>query len=161
MRTVSQSHIPTEKTELKKATPTPLSFAQAATRLQPSPRTAPILPGAVPPGWVYIRRHAGLIQYKYGSTDSARYPCGDTTLDQDAKLGRLLVKYRLANAQYERDNDILRLGDYSEYYNQPTLQEMFAEEALLILQTEARHMEARHMETRHMEARHSDISDIE
>lgn len=138
MRTVSHNLHSTEKTELKKTPQTLLSFAQAATRLQPSPRVVPILPGAVPPGWVYIRRHNGLIEYKYGPTDSARYSC-DSTLAEDARIGRLLVKYRLANAQYERDNDVLRLGDYSEYYNQPTLQELYAEEEILILQTEAQH----------------------
>jgi hypothetical protein len=133
MRTANTFPTLTEKNELKKTTPPLLSFAKATTSTR-LPRATNTNIGEVLPGWVYIRRHNGLIQYKYGPTNSNRYPCA---IDQDAKLGRLLFKYRLAIEQYERDNDVLRLGDLSEYYNQPTLQALFAEEDLLILQTES------------------------
>ena len=56
--------------------------------------------------------------------------------DEDALLDRRLVKYRLAKEQYERDNDVLRLGDYSEYYNIKSLQEQFDEEEITMLKQE-------------------------
>ena len=39
---------------------------------------------------------------------------------------------RLAIEQYERDNDIIRLGDLSQYYGEKTIYEMFEEEERLI-----------------------------
>ena len=140
--------LPTEKSALKKAfslsltpgafpglpgsnrTPPPVfSFAHIA-KTTPAPTEAFVQ--ALLPGWIYIRRTNGQFQYKYGRPDPHRYAVAHT-IDPDAKLSRLLVKYRLAKAQYERNNDVLRLGDYSEYYNTPTLHEQFAEEDLTIL----------------------------
>jgi hypothetical protein len=111
-----------------------LSFAQVA---QTAPLTRAVsTTTALLPGWVYIRRQAGKIEYK--SSDQTRYPSLESVEEADARLGRLLVKYRLAKAQYERDNDVLRLGDFSEYYNTPTLQEQFDAEDIALLKSEAR-----------------------
>ena len=38
-----------------------------------------------------------------------------------------MVKCRLAKEQYDRDRDLERLGDLSEYYGAPTIQELFEE----------------------------------
>lgn len=108
-----------------------LSFAQAMkTEQQLAKNTEHI--SEVPSGWVSMRKYKGQIQYKYGEPFSRRYPSGDDNIDQDARISTLLLKYRLAKEQYERDNDVLRLGDYSAYYNSPTLLEQFAEEELRI-----------------------------
>lgn len=109
-----------------------LSFAQVA---QTAPLTRAVsTTTALLPGWVYIRRQAGKIEYN--TSGQIRYPSLDSVEEADARLGRLLVKYRLAKAQYERDHDVLRLGDFSEYYNTPTLQEQFDEEDLAQLKKE-------------------------
>ena len=111
-----------------------LSFAQVAQIGQAT--TAVINPSTFLPGWVYIRRQAGKIEYK--SSDQIRYPSLESVEEADERLGRLLVKYRLAKAQYERDHDVFRLGDLSEYYNTPTLQEQFDAEDIALLKSEAR-----------------------
>jgi len=112
---------------------TALSFVQAA---QTRPVTKTVSNTDVfLPGWVYIQRNNnGKIEYKYsGSTHPPRYPSQYNEDDEDARLDRRLVKYRLAKEQYERDNDVLRLGDYSEYYNIKTVQEQFDEEEITML----------------------------
>jgi hypothetical protein len=111
-----------------------LSFAQVAQTALPT--TAVSTTTTLLPGWVYIRREAGKIEYRTSS--QTRYPCLETAEEADARLGRLLVKYRLAKDQYERDHDVLRLGDLSEYYNTPTLQEQFDAEDIVLLKSEAR-----------------------
>jgi len=109
-----------------------LSFAQVA---QTVPLTRAVsTTTALLPGWVYIRHQAGKIEYN--TSGQTRYPSLDSVEEADARLGRLLVKYRLAKAQYERDHDVLRLGDFSEYYNTPTLQEQFDAEDIVQLKKE-------------------------
>lgn len=116
---------------------TALSFVQAA---QTRPVTKAVSnTDAFLPGWVYIRHNNnnGKIEYKYSSsTHPPRYPSLYNEDDEDALLDRRLVKYRLAKEQYERDNDVLRLGDYSEYYNIKSLQEQFDEEEITMLKQE-------------------------
>jgi hypothetical protein len=108
-----------------------LSFAQAMKTEQQLAKNMEHI-SEVPPGWVNIRYKNKEIQYKYGEPFSRRYPSGDANIDQDARISTLLLKYRLAKEQYEHDNDVLRLGDYSAYYNSPTLLEQFAEEELRV-----------------------------
>jgi hypothetical protein len=112
----------------------PLSFAQAAQNT-PAKRatnnTAVLLPG-----WLYIRRAKGMIEYKSGPPSQKAAHDDEAEAEADNRLGRLLVKYRLAKEQYTRDNDVMRLGDLSEYYNTPTLQEQFAEEDIAMLKTD-------------------------
>lgn len=108
-----------------------LSFAQAMKIEQQLAKNMEHI-SEVPPGWVNIRFKNKQIQYKYGESFSKRYPSGDDNIDQDARISTLLLKYRLAKEQYEHDNDVVRLGDYSAYYNSPTLLEQFAEEELRI-----------------------------
>jgi hypothetical protein len=74
----------------------------------------------VAPGWVHIRKHKGIIQYKYG----APVPFKDYTEQEDIFVCNALFKYRLAREQYARDMDVARLGDLSEYYDEPTLAEI-------------------------------------
>ena len=73
------------------------------------------------PGWVYIRKNNGAIQYKYGEPILWE----NRNHLEDIKLGNILFKYRIAREQYERDMDVERLGDLSEYYRQPTLDEIY------------------------------------
>lgn len=113
-----------------------LSFAQATqnTKVTKAVKDTNLLL----PGWLYIRQKNGKIEYKSGPTDPQRYPSLETAEEADNRLSRLLLKYRLAREQYVRDNDVLHLGDYSEYYNIKTLQEQFDEEDLVMLKTEYR-----------------------
>ena len=50
---------------------------------------------------------------------------------EDQRLGSILFKYRIAREQYHRDMDIERLGDLSEFYGEPTLIEMYANDSNL------------------------------
>ena len=74
------------------------------------------------PGWVMIRRQAGNFQYKYGAPIPYDYNAEER---REMALGNQLFKYLLERAQYERDMDVLRLGDLSEFYDKPSLAEIF------------------------------------
>jgi hypothetical protein len=100
------------------ATPTQsFSFAAAKKIAEPI-----ITKADVEPGWVHLRKHNGEIQYKYG----APVVKSDDTERLDTVLGNCLFKYRLAKAQYERDMDVVRLGDLSPFYGEPSLAEIYA-----------------------------------
>ena len=84
------------------------------------------------PGWVHIRKQSGMhlsvnnknvgtIEYKYGASINH-----DMKEDREAKkVGRIIFKYRLWKEQYARDMDVLRLGDLSEFYGEPSLAEIY------------------------------------
>ena len=98
------------------------SFSSAAKKKNADP----VLNKAdVEPGWVHIRKHNNKIEYKYG----AAVVKADDTAHATLVLGNQLFKYRLAKEQYERDIDLLRLGDCSEYYGTPSLAEIYAKYA--------------------------------
>ena len=79
----------------------------------------------VKPGWVHIRRNNRVIQFKYGPpSDRNPHPCEIS----EVRYGEMLVKHRLAKEQYDRERDLERLGDLSEYYGEPTIHELFDEE---------------------------------
>jgi hypothetical protein len=81
----------------------------------------------VDPGWVHIRKHKGTIQFKNGPP----MPFIDYTEQEDKFICDKLYKYRLARQQYDQDMDVMRLGDLSDYYGEPTLveiQEAYEEE---------------------------------
>lgn len=80
------------------------------------------------PGWVYIRRNNGKIEYKY-SNPSQRY--FNHTENDDRNHSIQMFNYRVARDQYEIDNDIARLGDLSEYYGDKSLYECYAEEYMI------------------------------
>ena len=96
----------------------PISFSSAAAKKIEAP--PPPIKSEVAPGWVHIRKHNGLIQYKYGPEISKK----DYTEEEDKFLSNVLLKYRLERQQYENDMDVERLGDLSEYYGEPTLVEI-------------------------------------
>jgi len=108
-----------------------LSFAQSLKTAKDTKDASDPLVMDVLPGWVNIKYDdKGAIQYKYGKT-SNRYPVSDPAVDNEV-LGNVLLNYRLAREQYERDNDVSRLGDLSEYYGARSLNELFAEEEILM-----------------------------
>ena len=81
----------------------------------------------VQPGWVHIRKHKGIIQFKNGTP----VPFKDYSEQEDKFICDKLYKYRLARQQYDQDMDVVRLGDLSDYYGEPTLveiQEAYEEE---------------------------------
>ena len=81
----------------------------------------------VAPGWVHIRKHKGVIQFKNGP----EIPYIDYSEQEDKFICDKLYKYRLARQQYDQDMDVMRLGDLSDYYGEPTLveiQEAYEEE---------------------------------
>ena len=79
------------------------------------------------PGWVNIRKNNNQIQYKYGEVvyDFKKEERENT------QLSNVLFKYRIEREQYERDIDVERLGDLSEFYNLPTLMESYNSDDLL------------------------------
>ena len=108
----------TMKTNNKKSG-TPISFSSA---LSKKTEVAKIEEkNELKPGWVYIRKHNGVIQTRYG----APVLFENREEQESIKLGNILFKYRIAREQYERDMDVERLGDLSEYYGEPTLDEIY------------------------------------
>ena len=108
-----------------------LSFANATKNKEVNINevAADLIKSDVIPGWVYIRTNNGKIEYKYGkSTD--RYSCSDDNFEH--RLSSIMCNNRLAKEQYERNNDIYRLGDLSEYYGEKTVYELFEEEEFLL-----------------------------
>ena len=104
---------------------TPISFSSAAAKKVAEPTVVQI---DVLPGWVHIRRNAGgIIQYKYGK--EVIKPADES----DAVLGRIILKNRIAREQYDRNRDIDRLGDLSDYYGQPTLAEIYENDMEMVL----------------------------
>ena len=110
---------------IKKSAPrgTPISFSSAAAK-----KVAPPVKevSAVLPGWVHIRKQAGQIQYKYGKPISR--PDNEARLEEI--LSRIILTNRIAREQYDRNIELERLGDLSEFYGQPSLAEMYENEEL-------------------------------
>ena len=127
-----------------KPTNKPMSFSSAAAKKKELPlvKAAEVLPG-----WVHIRKQNGVIQYKYG----APVPKKNYDEQEEMILGNRLFKYRMAVQQYERDMDVLRLGDLSEYYGEPTLAEIHEENM--------REMEKRNNSDYYSSSAESDLDD--
>ena len=85
------------------------------------------------PGWVHIRKQAGKIQYKYGAPLPYDYNAEER---RNAALGNQLFKILLGRAQYDRDMDVMRLGDLSEFYNNPSLAEIFENDVVAAYERE-------------------------
>ena len=85
------------------------------------------------PGWVNIRKQAGKIQYKYGAPKPYDYNAEEQS---NMALGNQLFKILLGRLQYERDMDVLRLGDLSEFYNNPSLAEIFENDVVAAYERE-------------------------
>ena len=98
-----------------------LSFANA-TKKEVNKQRVDIV-SDVKPGWVHIRKHNGKIEYKYGKVTE----CLPYYNDNNS-----IFNNRLAKEQYERDSDIIRLGDLSEYYGKKTIYEQFEDEERLL-----------------------------
>jgi hypothetical protein len=98
---------------------TTISFSSAAAAKQvEAPKIAK---SDVLPGWVHIRQQQGAIQYKYGAPIDNQQHVERADLIQS----KILLKYLIARGQYERDRDVERLGDLSEFYGEPTLAEIY------------------------------------
>jgi hypothetical protein len=94
-----------------------ISFSSAAAKQIVVPE---VIKPDVAPGWVHIRKHLGIVQYKYGPKVSQV----DYSIEEDKFLADTLYKYRLERQQYDQDGDVKRLGDLSYYYGKPTLAEI-------------------------------------
>ena len=114
----------------------PISFSSAASKRIPEKKdTTPPPNKPLLMGWVYISKsnnNNGTITYKHNYIES---PISKRELElayqDNQRLGNILFKYRIAREQYERDMDVERLGDLSEYYNEPTLIEMYENDSNL------------------------------
>ena len=84
------------------------------------------------PGWVYIRKNIynKTIEYNYVESKISQQEL-ELAYQEHLQLGRILFKYRIAREQYQRDMDVERLGDLSEYYGEPTLIEMYENDSNL------------------------------
>jgi len=76
----------------------------------------------VRPGWVLIRKHDGKIQYKYGK-ERINWYLEKSFIRETFKHDRLILKYKIAREQWDRDRENDYLGDLSPYYNEPTIKE--------------------------------------
>ena len=88
------------------------------------------------PGWVYIRKNKtnNKIEYKYvEQTINDIKEKLQQIEKENQQLGNVLFKYRIAREQYIRDIDVERLGDLSEFYGLPTLDEMYDNDQELIM----------------------------
>ena len=99
---------------------TPISFSSALSKKKEEEKEV-IVKDILTPGWCYIRHNKNNIQYKYGPQIVKEI----NEEKENMKLGRILFNYRIAREQYERDMDVERLGDLSEFYGEPTLEEIY------------------------------------
>ena len=76
----------------------------------------------VRPGWVLIRKHDGKIQYKYGK-ERINWYLEKSFIRETFKHDRLILKYKIAREQWDRNSENDYLGDLSPYYNEPTIKE--------------------------------------
>ena len=104
---------------------TPISFSSAAAKKVAAPSI--VKAEVVPPGWVHIRKHKGKIEYKYG----APVPSKRDEEREDMVMSKILFKYLLLREQYERNRDLEYWGDLSEFYGEPTLAEIYANDVAL------------------------------
>jgi hypothetical protein len=120
---IDQAAFPSLAATIKKTASagTPISFSSAAAKKVEAPVIKKI---DILPGWVHIRRCEGKIQYKYGN-DICTKEAADKLERAEETLNRIILKNRIAREQYDRDREIDRMGDLSEYYGQPTLAEIY------------------------------------
>lgn len=121
---IEQTAFPALGDTIKKNTSagTPISFSSAAAKKIETPAVVKV---DVLPGWVHIRREAGKIQYKYGKPICR----ADDEYERAEEIrSRIILKNRIAREEYDRAMDIEYLGDLSEFYDQPTLAELFENE---------------------------------
>ena len=97
-----------------------MNFASVAKYVDTSVKEEKVV--EVQPGWVHIRKHNGKIEYKYGSQKH------DPSLEwyfvqEDAFIDKNFIKSIIARLQYAQDYENESLGDLSEYYDLPNIQE--------------------------------------
>jgi hypothetical protein len=98
--------------------PTKISFASA---LNNSKKNVIEESTTLLPGWVYIKKINGKINYKYGvMTDNAK-----EEERQERKLSKIFFKQRIARLQWNHDLLNNTLGDLSPYWESKTLYELF------------------------------------
>ena len=113
-----------ETLKQKQINGTPISFSKAAGKKNEVLQPKEIESTGPPPGWVYIRRQNGKFQYKTGDLTRLNNWLADDEERTFIKDNKQLCKYQLERQQYERDMDVVCLGDFSEYYGEITLAEM-------------------------------------
>ena len=123
-----------ETLKQKQVKGTPISFSKVASK-----KNEVLLPKEIesvgpPPGWVYIRQHNGKIQYKTGDLTGLKNWLADDEERTYMKDNKQLCKYRMEQQQYERDMDVMCLGDLSEYYGELTIAEMMERDYMNELQ---------------------------
>jgi hypothetical protein len=117
---IEQAAFPSLGDTIKKSATrgTPISFSSAAAKKVETPTEKKV---EVLPGWVHIRHCQGKIQYKYG--DPIIRDAEEERADQIRS--RIILKNRIAREEYDRARNIERLGDLSEFYEEPTLAEIY------------------------------------
>jgi len=91
---------------------------------------------ALLPGWVYIRKNKQNHQIEYKYVEPPTHYISEKLQQiekENQQLGNVLFKYRIERQQYLRDIDIERLGDLSEFYGLPTLDEMYENDPELLM----------------------------
>lgn len=82
----------------------------------------------VQPGWVHIRKYNGKTEYKYGAQKND-HSLEWYILHEDAFIDKNFVKSIIARLQYAQDYENESLGDLSEYYDFPSIQEKLEADA--------------------------------
>ena len=113
-----------ETLKKKQINGTPISFSKAAAKKNEVLLPKEIVSTGPPSGWVYIRRHNGKFQYKTGDLTSLNNWLADDEERTFIKDNKQICRYQIERLQYERDMNVLCLGDYSEYYGEPSIAEM-------------------------------------
>jgi hypothetical protein len=74
------------------------------------------------PGWVYIRKHNGKIEYKYGKETLNDYLEKDF-IRRNLKHDKAILHYLIARQQWDQDRENDHLGDLSRFHNDLTVQD--------------------------------------
>lgn len=81
------------------------------------------------PGWVYIRKNKGIIEYKYVPQDhKIMMEQLKIQLKYEEAHDLSGLKSLLARLQWDRDKENITLGDLSPFYNTPSIEEQLYED---------------------------------
>ena len=110
----------------KTSKPTIMSFAAAAKYEEPKKE---VKISEYKPGWVYIRKNKGVIQYKYVQQDhKTMMEYLKNQLKDEESHDLCCLKSLLARLQWDQDKENITLGDLSPFHNSISIEEKLNED---------------------------------
>jgi hypothetical protein len=110
----------------KSSKPTIMSFAAAAKYEEPKKEE---IISEYKPGWVYIRKNKGVIQYKYVPQDhKTMMEHLKNQLKDEESHDLCCLKSLLARLQWDQDKENITLGDLSPFHNSISIEEKLNED---------------------------------